>query len=324
RVRKDIASSADFVKAIQAGTINIPDFTGKVLGWIKERFAERRLQSIADTLNDLKVRHRGRMYDLAGKYFLDREYVVERLRGKDFSWQVVSQKGKEMTIDFRLAAMPRGATSIDDALLIVPHEQKASKSITIGRKAKEYVGQMLQQFVREVGQRGGAALTRVEMEKRVRQQFVRFWDIIPDKPLMKVDEIMKLDKVAHLKGYLSTLDPATRSKILIPPGMVEMLDVLMAFPSTTIESSSGTNINIATVSDFRVTFEKTNPASGQHAWVVRFDLTPANPAGTKAIPVRLIVGWHQAISTRAEYEARIHDVFRKWLDDAGVPYPPGL
>ncbi|MEX2718826.1 MAG: hypothetical protein Q6370_021215, partial [Candidatus Sigynarchaeota archaeon] len=140
RVRKDIASSADFVKAVQAGTIEIPDFTGHVLGYIKERFAKRRLQSIADTLNKLNVKgKKPEMYSLVGRYFLDEQYVAQRLLGKTFTWQVKPQQGMGVTVDFRIAAMPPGATSIDDALLIVPHEQKATTSDKLGDDAKKYV-----------------------------------------------------------------------------------------------------------------------------------------------------------------------------------------
>jgi len=346
RVRKDIKTPGDFIEAVRAGNINIADFTGHVLGQIKERFAERRLRSIADTLNKLmRSNHRDRMYDLAGEYFLDRTCVVEHLQGKDFTWQVVPQQGMSETVDFRLAAMPRGATSIDNALLIVPHEQKATNSKQLGKEAPVYVEQMLQQFVREIGQlrkieydkKGRLmykweARTSHEMIKRVAKQFVRFWDIIPDEGMVDAEHILaaktgfvKLKKyLQELKESPSAVDRALYNEIRFPSGMEKMIERIMNYGPKTINVYDHPTMHIATVSNVQVTYEKTNPSSEQHAWVVRFKLTPAKPAGSAAIPVRLIVGWHQTISTRAEYEQCIHNIFRKWLDDAGVPYPPGL
>ncbi|MEX2718827.1 MAG: hypothetical protein Q6370_021220 [Candidatus Sigynarchaeota archaeon] len=204
---------------------------------------------------------------------------------------------------------------------------------------------MFQQFVREIGQiqdvtkdRRGKLVyrwsvrTNLEMIERAAKQFVRFWDIIPDEGMLDAEHVLKAKTgFVKLKEYLrglkessSAAERALYAEIRFPSGMEKMIEQIMNFGPKTISVYDHPTMPIATVSDVEVTYETTNPTSGQHAWVVRFDLTPANPAGAKAIPVRLIIGWHQAISTRAEYEARIHDIFRKWLDDAGVTYPPGL
>ncbi|MEX2719638.1 MAG: hypothetical protein Q6370_025455, partial [Candidatus Sigynarchaeota archaeon] len=345
-----------FIDAIRAGTLDLSEIKGNVLGKIKEFFAEKRLRSIANTLNKLSVNHRERMYDLAGKYFLDRTYVVEALRGKNFIWDVLKPEGQATTIDYRIVARPPGTVDPDNVILSIPHEQKAHQTDSLKSAAKGIVEQMFKQFVREVGQlrrlighdrRGKPiyswrTMSSIEIEERVGRQFVRFFDIVKDEAELTAEQVRTMQSGGYefLREYLTKLknsDQNTYNRIKFPAGTPSIIESIMKFAKTfdkvlgayvpdpiTITQSKARGPPIATVSDVQVSYEKTNPSSGQYAWVVRFNLTPANPAGSKAIPVRLIVGWHVTSWTRTQYENKLFDVLRGWCDEANIPYPAGL